>query len=490
EIKKKLSSANFTFSIENMSLDARNKKNIHWETKILIFSEELPGTDLIKQPVLNIEYKKRNKKAVIAGSGPAGYFCALVLQKAGFSTTIIERGQNIDKRKISIKNFESGALFNTEGNYAFGEGGAGTFSDGKLTSRSKHISEERKFIFNTYIKAGAPAEIKYLNHPHLGSDHLENIIKNLREEYQSLGGIIKFETCLLDFKSSGGKVNEIITNQGVFSDDLYIIAPGNSAYDTYRMLLKNGVPFRCKNFALGCRVEHEQSLINKAQWGRENIPGLKAAEYRLTSSPGGCLPVYTFCMCPGGKIVYSAAYKNSCTVNGMSNYLRNGIYANAGCVAGINPAQLENRNFSALQILDWLERMEKNFYAHTGSYKIPACTISDFIKHKKSVNLKNTSYPLGLVPAPLWQMLPAEVSKSLKAGLADFSVKIKGFENGLIMGLESKTSSPIQAVREKNMLCSGFDNLYISGEGSGYSGGIVSSAADGIKTALQIIKLN
>ena len=313
-------------------------------------------------------------------------------------------------------------------------------------------------------------------------------MKNLRTEYQRLGGTILFETCLENIETTKGKVEVATTNKGMHKADIFVIATGHSAFDTYRMLLAKGIQFRTKNFAIGCRMEHPQSLINLAQWGKESLQGVKAAEYRLTANVDGYLPVYSFCMCPGGKIVSSGAYKGTSVVNGMSDYKRDGSYANAGCVAGISLEQLENKEHTALEALDWLQQLEESFYTYAKGYKLPACSISDFINKQEGSLSSKTSYPLGIIEAPLWQLLPEKISNSLRAGLIDFSRKIKGFDTGLIMGLESKTSAPIQAIREENLLCSGFDNLYIAGEGSGSSGGIISSAADGIKVALMIIK--
>lgn len=487
KISNELGINNFTYQIEHKSLDARKKANIHWLIKLVVSSEEIQGDKPEHFPDLKIEYKKRDKKALITGSGPAGFFAAYVLQKAGFQTTIIERGSEVSERSKGIEQFEKTGQFNSLSNYSFGEGGAGTFSDGKLTSRSKHISKERKFIISTYIKAGAPEEIRYMTHPHVGSDNLKIIVKNLREVFLQLGGTIHFETTLTDIKVENGKVTNAITSNGDFETDLFLIAPGHSSFDTYRMLIKRGVQFRTKNFALGSRLEHPQELINTAQWGHKKIPGVKAAEYRLTANINGQLPVYTFCMCPGGYIVPASAYANTNIVNGMSLYQRDAQFANAACVAGVNIEKIAGREVSAMEAIDWLEALERNFYTYSNGFRAPFCSIDGFINKKTPSQNSKTSYPLGLIPAPLWELLPQEVSNAIRESLKDFSRKIKGFERGNIMGLESKTSSPVQVLREKNGLCNGFSNLYLIGEGSGYAGGIISSAADGLKTAIGII---
>ena len=488
KIGKELNIKDFTYLIENKSLDARKRSNIHWVVKVAVSSKEIKGDEPEQIPELNIQYKKRDKNAVVIGSGPAGFFAAFALQKAGFNTTIIERGTDVEKRAEGINKFEETGQFDSISNYSFGEGGAGTFSDGKLTSRSKRISLERKYILSSYVKAGAPEEILYMVHPHVGSDKLKIIVKNLREDYKKLGGEILFETMLEDIKVKNGKVTTAITSKGDIDTDIFMIAPGHSAFETYRMLIKHGVQFRAKNFALGSRVEHPQEIINQAQWGRKQIPGVKAAEYRLTSNISGKLPVYTFCMCPGGIVVPASAYENMNIVNGMSLYQRNAKFSNAAVVAGVNLEKLLGKEISALESLDWLEKLEKYFYEYSDGFKAPYCSIQDFINKKTPSQNAESSYPLGLVSAPLWELLPKEVSSSMRESLKEFSRKIRGFETGNIMGLESKTSSPIQVIREKNGLCEGFKNLYLIGEGSGYAGGIISSAADGLKAAMDIIE--
>jgi len=485
-IAKELGIGAFSWQIGHKSLDARKKSDIHWQIRVSVLSEEIIGGEPVVAPALMIPSRARDERAVVIGSGPAGFFAALVLQKAGVQTTLIERGTEVQKRARGIRSFEKTGLFNPVSNYAFGEGGAGTFSDGKLTSRSKHISKEKRFIIESYIRAGAPEEIRYMAHPHLGSDTLKVIVANLRKEFLDLGGRVLFETLLEDIRVEGGRVIEAVTASGGIEADYCIIAPGHSAYETYRMLIRRGVGFRTKPFALGSRVEHPQELINLAQWGREHLPGVKAAEYRLTSRGSGDLPVYTFCMCPGGVVVPASAYAHINIVNGMSRYRRDGTFANAACVAAVSPEGLTGRETSASEALDWLEALEEKFFRYAGGFAAPFCTIGNFIEGKGSSPISASSYPLGLKPAPLWELLPPTVSGALREGLRDFSRKIKGFETGTIMGLESKTSSPIQVLRDKTGLCSGFENLYVVGEGSGWTGGIISSGADGIQAAMHI----
>jgi len=487
-IARKAGIQDFTWQIAHKSLDARKKTNIHWLLRVAVHGAGIGGPDPDPVASLAIPYKKRDKRVVITGSGPAGFFAAFVLQKAGFDTVILERGAEVDKREAGIARFEGTGDFSSVANYSFGEGGAGTFSDGKLTSRSKHISKERDFFISSYIDAGAPAEISYMAYPHVGSDNLRKVVKNLRNQYRNCGGEIRFETILDDLLTEPGRVMKAVAGEETLSADYFIVAPGHSAYETYRMLIGRGVIFRTKNFAIGCRAEHRQEDINRAQWGIEKLAGVKAAEYRLTSEGDGKHPVYSFCMCPGGMVVPATTYREMNIVNGMSNYRRNGKFANAGCVAGIHPDQLAGRQVTPLEALAWLENLEKSFYEFSNGYQAPFCSISDFINGTEPGRIPETSYPLGLKPAPLWNMLPSVVTHALREGLKDFGQQLRGYGNGILLGLESKTSSPIQALREKNGLCTGFENLFIAGEGSGYAGGIVSSAADGIKIAMHIVE--
>ncbi len=485
-IENQLGVKEFSFQIEKKSLDARKNNDIHFLLGVMVSSELIEGDDFEAPEPLEIPFKKRKEKVVVVGSGPAGFFAAHVLQLAGFQVTIIERGSEVEQRSRAIESFESKGEFNAQNNYAFGEGGAGTFSDGKLTSRSKHISRERNFILSEYVKAGAPAEIVYMSYPHVGTDNLKIIVAHLRKQFQENGGTFLFETELKDLLIDGDRAKGAITNKGELEADHIILATGHSAYDTYRLLLEKGVQFGTKNFAIGHRIEHPQKLINQSQWGRETLPGVKAAEYRLSSRSKSGLGVYSFCMCPGGMVVPAAAYKEKSVVNGMSQYKRDGQFANAGCVAGVHPDMLLGHTCSPGEILDWVDELEGSFFALSNNYSIPATRAVDYIQKRESRTLPNSSYPLGLQSAPLFNLIPKKVSGAITEGIRDFSRKLRGFDQGLLMGLESKTSSPIQVSRDRLGKCTGFENLYFVGEGSGYAGGIISSAADGVKCAIAL----
>jgi len=486
EISKILKITEFTKIIEKKSLDARKKSNIYWQLKVAVTSNELKGGEAPLLEDLNIPDKKREKKAIVIGTGPAGFFAAYTLQKGGFKTILLERGKDVSLRKADIDSFEQSGTFIKNSNYAFGEGGAGTFSDGKLTSRTKKISKEKAFILKTYIEAGAPEEIAYMTHPHLGSDNLLKITENLRNKFIKSGGSVMFDCEVSDITVKNGRVCTIESSKGQIDGDVFLFATGHSSSETYRFLIKRGVQFGNKNFAIGSRVEHNQELINEAQWGCTSLKGVKAAEYRLTSSAENDLPVYSFCMCPGGKIVPAAPYSDTNIVNGMSLYNRDSPFANAAVVAGINLEREFNRTFDPLESIEWLEKLEQSFKVN--GFKAPASTIEDFISDSSSNNIKETSYPMGLIQSDLNEMLPPFISRAMKRGLQEFSRKLKGFEKGSIIGLESKTSALIQVQRDREGLADRFENLYICGEGSGYSGGIISSAADGIKGALAICR--
>jgi uncharacterized protein len=487
-IGKKEQLSVFSYQILRKSLDARNKRNIVWQYRIGIDSKEIHRGIKPEYQTIEIPKKKYNKTCVIIGSGPAGIFSALVLAEAGIKVTLIERGSKVETRSNSIANFEKTGQFDPVNNYAFGEGGAGTFSDGKLTSRTKGISLERNYIYQKFVEAGAPDEINYMTHPHLGSDNLFVITSNLRKKLIDLGGEIIFENQLEDIIPQNTLIKKIKTSKGEIEADFFIAAIGHSATETYRMLINRNVPFQTKNFAIGMRAEHPQEIINKAQWGQVNLPGVKAAEYRLATTDNNDKPVYSFCMCPGGIIVPATAYANSNIVNGMSYFKRDGAYANAAVVAGIHVNELLEKEVHPLEAIDWLDELENKFYSYSNSYNAPAIKISDFIKQKSTQTLPLSSYPFKLISADINLLLPARIINTMRDGLIQFNNKLKDYDQGVLVGLESKTSSPVQVIRDKEKLNSFYNNFYLAGEGSGWAGGIISSAADGIKVALAILK--
>ncbi|MDD5205434.1 MAG: hypothetical protein PHS17_08435 [Desulfobacterales bacterium] len=487
KIGQSVRSAEFAFEIRKKSLDARRKGNIHWIMKIIVYDKNISRNLNQSAPGLKIPLAANKKKAIVVGSGPAGFFGADILLRAGMEVVILERGYEVSKRTKDIEDFESSGKLVENSNYAYGEGGAGTFSDGKLTSRTKDISLERQYVFDAFVKAGGPEEIKYLAMPHLGSDNLRSIVADLSRDYIRRGGQILFGHQVTDLMLDNSMVKSVMANGREFEADHFIFAIGHSAYDTYSLLNNKGVQMESKPFAIGVRVEHPQETINVNQWGVKILPGLKAAEYRLTFSDRYCLPVYSFCMCPGGRIVPATPRAGLNIVNGVSNYRRNSPYANSAIVAALDLEKISGKAMNFEDVAAFMEDLESRAYKINNDYSAPANRILDFIHGTVAESLPENSYPFGLIPYDFAELLPKEVIEALRAGLSDFSNKIREFENGIMLGIEATTSSPIRLIRDEKRRLKGFANLYATGEGSGYSGGIVSSAADGILTAFAII---
>lgn len=489
-IRRKTGLSSFKTQIILKSLDARNKRNISWQYRLGITSDQIKIGRKPKEKELEIPKHNKKKHAIIIGSGPSGIFSAILLAEAGIDVTVIERGSQVKARKKHIQHFEHTGIFSEQNNYAFGEGGAGTFSDGKITSRTKGISLEKKYIFSKLIEAGAPEEINYMTHPHLGSDNLIKITENLRVKLESLGGRLLFDTFVKDVLIQNNLITKVVTSKGVLEGDYFVFGIGHSAHDTIKMLISRGVEYQIKNFAIGMRAEHPRELINHSQWGVSELPGVKAAEYRLATKDSEGFPVYSFCMCPGGTIVPASAYPHTNIVNGMSLYKRNNYWSNAAIVTGINPEEVLKGIVTPFAALEWLESLEQSFYQITDSFKAPAILIKDFIQNKNSLNLPISSYPFELISEDIYSLFPKRIIGSLQEGLIKFNRMLKGYDEGVLIGLESKTSCPIQVLRHDTKSFSTYENLFVIGEGSGRAGGIISSAADGIKTGLIILKNN
>ena len=439
---------------------------------------------LYEPPVFQ-DVHQATKYAIIIGAGPAGLFAALTLLEHGIKPIIYERGKEVSERKRDIALLNRNEGLNPESNYCFGEGGAGTFSDGKLFSRSKKRGNMQR-VMELFHYFGAPDTVLYEAHAHIGSDKLPGIIKNMRECILAHGGEIHFETKI-----------DSLTPYTLHHTPI-ILAIGHSAHDTYRMLTKEGVTLETKGFAMGVRAEHPQALINRLMYhlGTQNtehraqtelLEYVGNASYSLVTQVDG-RGVYSFCMCPGGHIVPAGSETGSCVVNGMSASHRNSPYANSGIVVQINPEDIPGND--PLRGLEYQEALERMAFEHGGPQaQAPAQRLKDFVEGKPSKNLPACSYLPGMVSSRLDEWLPAHIGKRLQQGFRDFDRKYPGFltNDAVILGVESRSSSAVRIPRDSETLQSvSTPNLYPCGEGAGYAGGITSSALDGINAALKI----
>ena len=489
------------------SVDARQRE-LRVHLTVLVDEQGKPiakdaPIPLYQAPVFQ-DVHQAEHSAVIIGAGPAGLFAALTLLEHGIKPIIYERGKEVSARKRDIALLNRNEGLNPESNYCFGEGGAGTFSDGKLFSRSKKRGNMQR-VMELFHYFGAPDTVLYEAHAHIGSDKLPTIIKNIRECILAHGGEIHFETKIESLKP------HLTSPQGEGNDPSVtpvILAIGHSAHDTYRMLAAEGVALETKGFAMGVRAEHPQSLINKLMYhlkphltsphGRNTpLEGEKEgvlkyvgnASYSLVTQVDG-RGVYSFCMCPGGHIVPAGSEAGSCVVNGMSASHRNSPYANSGMVVQINPEDIEGEN--PLRGLEFQEALERLAFEHGGPQaQAPAQRLKDFVEGRASKDLPACSYLPGIVPSRLDLWLPIHIGKRLQQGFRDFDRKYPGFltNEAVILGVESRSSSAVRISRDPETLESiSTPGLYPCGEGAGYAGGITSSALDGINAALAISK--
>ena len=435
---------------------------------------------LYEPPVFQ-DVHEAKRQAIIIGAGPAGLFAALTLIEHGIKPIIYERGKEVSERKKDIALLNRNEGLNPESNYCFGEGGAGTFSDGKLFSRSKKRGNMQR-VMELFHYFGAPDTVLYEAHAHIGSDKLPAIIKRMRECIIEHGGEIHFETCVKSLKNLSGETGPLAVPT--------ILSIGHSAHDTYRMLAAEGVTLETKGFAMGVRAEHPQELINKLMYHSSNVEFVGNASYSLVTQVDG-RGVYSFCMCPGGHIVPAGSEAGSCVVNGMSASHRNSPYANSGMVVQINPEDIPGDD--SLRGLAFQEELERLAFEHGGPQaQAPAQRMKDFVEGKESKTLPPCSYLPGLVASRLDQWLPPHIGKRLQQGFRDFNKKYPGFltNDAVIVGVESRSSSAVRIPRDPETLQSvSTPLLYPCGEGAGYAGGITSSALDGINAALKIAEL-
>jgi uncharacterized protein len=467
------------------SIDARGraiKVNMAFE----VFAGEEPSSPLENEyHYPNVENRP---EVVVIGAGPAGLFASLRLIESGYRPILLERGKPVGERRQDIDLLESNHLLNTDSNYCFGEGGAGTFSDGKLYTRSKKRGDISRILEILYLH-GAEENVLFEAHPHIGSDKLPGVVSSIRHQILNSGGIIRFNTRITDLSVSGNIITHVSTARGEqFTGKAFIFATGHSARDIYFLLNAKRISLEAKPFAMGIRVEHPQDLINNIQYHCRTDKYLPAASYNLVEQVNG-RGVYSFCMCPGGQIVPSATSASEIVVNGMSGSGRNSPFANSGIVVQVMPSDFRSyQNHEGLAGLRLQELYEQKAYRQVNSgQRAPAQRLIDFISNRPSQNLPVCSYLPGLVVSPLHEWLPDFVKVNLKEGFRKFDTKMKGFlsRDAVIVGVESRTSSPVRIPRdpEKGSHIS-VANLFPAGEGAGYAGGIVSSAIDGENAAM------
>ncbi len=483
--------------IYKKSLDARRKNDIHYVYSIVFDIESLENAQLNKDVRVVDEhysfeiYKVQSKpRVLVVGSGPCGLFASLVLCKSGADVTLIERGSSVEQRKHKIEKFWNTGILDPNCNIQFGEGGAGTFSDGKLTTRIGSPFE--KFVLETFVRCGAPGDILYDSKPHIGTDYLGECVKNLRNKIIDLGGRVLFDTCLTDITFKDGRViGATLNNSTYYECESIVLAIGHSSRDTYRMLCEKNVKMEQKAFAAGVRVEHSREFINAVQYGNRASMGLlPTADYRLTYN-GEDRSVYSFCMCPGGVVVNASSEDECLVVNGMSEHSRMADNSNSALVVTVRPDDFEDD--SPLAGVNFQQKYESAAYKAARG-KGPVQLSRDFLRDRVSCSFDEVkpSFTGKTQFVDLRECLPEFICSTLKEGLLSFENKIKGFAegSGILTGVEMRTSAPLRIIRDENFESVSHKGLYPAGEGAGYAGGIMSAAIDGIKIALQISKIN
>lgn len=479
---------NFKYVVKKRSIDARGKRPIYI-LRVDVYINEKPESD--HHLLTNYQNVSKNEAVIIIGAGPAGYFAALECLELGLRPVVLDRGKDVQARRRDLKAIQQDGVVNPHSNYCFGEGGAGTYSDGKLYTRSHKRGQIEK-VLHQLTAHGAHPDILIDAHPHIGSNKLPQIIANIRETILQHGGDVRFNTFVTDLIMENNAIKGVKdANGATYLSNYVILATGHSARDIYELLYKNNITIEAKPFALGLRIEHPQSFIDQVQYKQpvreDNLP---AASYSVVSQVDG-KGVFSFCMCPGGLIVPAATAPGEIVVNGMSLSRRDSPFANSGFVTSIELDELEKNGykgvFASLDFQRYIE--QKMFEAGDGSQKAPAQRVTDFVNGKISDQLNPTSYIPGLIAAPLHRILPAFVYNRLRAGLLDIDKKMKGYvtDRANIVGVESRTSAPVRIPRDKDSgMHPDVKGLFPCGEGAGYAGGILSAAMDGQNIARKV----
>lgn len=440
-----------------------------------------------EQPPLAIPPSTLKERPIIIGCGPAGLFAAYILAKAGAKPLLLERGKAVEQRQADILAFQQTRVLNPESNVQFGEGGAGTFSDGKLNSG---ISNPLcRFVLEIFAAHGAPEEILYEAKPHIGTDRLITTVRSMREEIIALGGEIHFEEKAEDLLIEDGKIIGVVGKENYPASHV-ILAIGHSARDTFQMLHEKSISMEQKAFSVGARIEHPQELINQAQYGSD-APFLGAADYKLSYHTAEGRGVYTFCMCPGGSVVAAASEQGGVVTNGMSNFARDEQNANSALLVGISPADYDQGHL--LDGIRFQQKLEQAAFEAGGrNYNAPAQRLEDFLEERPSLSFGKVapSYLPGVTPFNLREILPSFVCNSMAEAIPIFDRRLKGFAlpDAVLTGVETRSSSPIRILRGENLQSLNVEGLYPAGEGAGYAGGIMSSAVDGIRCALKLLE--